>query len=64
MSAGRGSSCLTPSGTWSFPERFASKGLLTESDPARLRIGQAMEVVAIEHGGVRTYAFAPTEPGA
>ncbi|HJV29476.1 MAG TPA: OB-fold domain-containing protein [Gaiellaceae bacterium] len=45
------------------PGALRIEGLLTESDPARLRIGQAMEVVAIVHGGVRTYAFAPTEPG-
>ena len=44
------------------PGALRVEGLLTESDPARLRIGQAMEVVAIVQGGVRTYAFAPTEP--
>jgi uncharacterized OB-fold protein len=45
------------------PGALRVEGRLTESDPARLRIGQSMEVVAIEQGGVRTYAFAPTEPG-
>jgi uncharacterized OB-fold protein len=35
------------------------EGVLTESDPARLWIGQAMEVVAVELGGLRTFAFAP-----
>jgi uncharacterized OB-fold protein len=44
------------------PGALRVEGLLTESDPARLRIGQAMEVVATEHGGLRTFAFAPVEP--
>ena len=33
------------------PGALRVEGLLTESEPARLRIGQAMEVVAVEHGG-------------
>lgn len=40
------------------------EGLLTEGDPSRLRIGQEMEVVAVEREGGRTYAFASVEPAA
>ena len=32
---------------------------LTESDPARLRIGMPMELVVVESGGGAHYAFAP-----
>ena len=35
------------------------EGRLTESDPARLRIGMEMEVVELDHAGVASYAFAP-----
>ena len=41
------------------PGALRVEGVLTESDPERLRIGQAMEVVAVELGGLRTFAFAP-----
>ena len=37
------------------------EGRLTESDPERLRIGMPMRVVAVDHGGIATYAFAPDE---
>jgi uncharacterized OB-fold protein len=43
------------------PGALRVEGLLTESDPSQLRIGQTMEVVATEHGGLRTFAFAPVE---
>lgn len=41
------------------PGALRVEGVLTDSDPERLRIGQAMEVVAVELGGLRTFAFAP-----
>jgi uncharacterized OB-fold protein len=37
------------------------EGRLTESDPERLRIGMPMRVVAVDHGGVPSYAFSPDE---
>jgi uncharacterized OB-fold protein len=37
------------------------EGRLTESDPGRLRIGMAMEVVVLEHAGTLSYAFAPVD---
>jgi uncharacterized OB-fold protein len=37
------------------------EGRLTESDPERLRIGMPMRVVAYDHAGVASYAFAPEE---
>jgi uncharacterized OB-fold protein len=37
------------------------EGRLTESDPAKLRIGMPMRVVRYEHAGIPSYAFAPTE---
>ena len=42
------------------PGALRVEGVLTESDPERLRIGRPMEVVAVELGGLRTFAFAPT----
>lgn len=35
------------------------EGRLTEPEPARLRIGMPMEVVALDRGDRVTYAFAP-----
>ena len=35
------------------------EGRLTESDPAQLRIGMPMQVVAVDHAGSASYAFAP-----
>ena len=40
------------------------EGRLTESDPARLRIGMPMRVVAYDHNGIPSYAFAPADEGA
>jgi uncharacterized OB-fold protein len=37
------------------------EGRLTEADPARLRIGMPMEVVAVRRGGRVSYAFAPVD---
>ena len=45
-----------------FPGYLRVEGRLTESDPDRLRIGTPMRVVAHDHAGVPSYAFAP-EPG-
>ena len=42
-----------------FPELLRVEGRLTESDPARLQIGMPMRVVARDHAGIRSYAFAP-----
>ena len=42
-----------------FPGHLRVEGRLTESDPARLRIGMPMRVVAYDHAGVSSYAFAP-----
>ena len=42
-----------------FPELLRVEGRLTESDPARLRIGMPMRVVERDHAGTRSYAFAP-----
>jgi uncharacterized protein len=42
-----------------FAEYLRVEGRLTEADPARLRIGMPMRVVAYEHAGIPTYAFAP-----
>jgi uncharacterized OB-fold protein len=44
-----------------FPGYLRVEGRLTESDPDRLRIGMAMRVVAYDHAGVSSYAFAPEE---
>jgi uncharacterized OB-fold protein len=44
-----------------FPGALRVEGRLTEADPDRIRIGAEMEVVAIEHGGRLTYAFAAVE---
>ena len=46
------------------PGALRVEGLLAESDPTRLRIGQEMAVVAVERGGRRTYAFAPVKGAA
>ena len=46
-----------------FPGYLRVEGRLTESEPERLRIGMLMHVVALDHGGVATYAFAPAEDG-
>jgi len=40
------------------------EGRLTESEPARLQIGMPMRVVALDHGGVASYAFAAVEEAA
>jgi uncharacterized OB-fold protein len=37
------------------------EGRLAESDPERLRIGMPMRVIAYDHAGVASYAFAPEE---
>jgi uncharacterized OB-fold protein len=37
------------------------EGRLTENDPARLRIGMPMRVVAHDHAGIPSYAFAPED---
>jgi len=37
------------------------EGRLSESDPERLRIGMPMRVVAVDHAGIPSYAFAPEE---
>jgi uncharacterized OB-fold protein len=37
------------------------EGRLTESDPERLLIGMPMRVVAADHAGIPSYAFAPDE---
>jgi len=37
------------------------EGRLTESDPERLRIGMPMRVVAADHAGTASYAFASGE---
>ena len=37
------------------------EGRLSESDPERLRIGMPMRVVAVDHAGIPSYAFAPGE---
>jgi uncharacterized OB-fold protein len=37
------------------------EGRLTEADPARLRIGMPMRVVALRRGDRLTYAFAPAD---
>jgi uncharacterized OB-fold protein len=37
------------------------EGRLTESDPERLHVGMPMRVVAVDHAGIATYAFAPDE---
>jgi uncharacterized protein len=37
------------------------EGRLTERDPERLRIGMPMRVVAVDHAGTASYAFAPVE---
>jgi uncharacterized OB-fold protein len=44
-----------------FPGYLRVEGRLTESDPARLRIGMPMRVVPLDHAGVSSYAFAPGE---
>jgi uncharacterized OB-fold protein len=41
------------------PGALRVEGVLTESSPDHLRIGQPMEVVAVQLGGLRTFAFAP-----
>jgi uncharacterized OB-fold protein len=46
-----------------FPGYLRVEGRLTESEPERLRIGMPMHVVALDHGGVATYVFAPVEDG-
>jgi uncharacterized OB-fold protein len=45
------------------PGALRVEGRLTEASPGRLRIGMAMEVVAVERAGGRTFAFAPVEEG-
>lgn len=40
------------------------EGRLTESEPAHLRIGMPMRVVAVDHAGIASYAFAPDEDAA
>ena len=47
-----------------FPGALRVEGRLTESDPARLRIGMPMRVVTYDHGGIASYAFAPDDEGA
>jgi uncharacterized OB-fold protein len=42
-----------------FPGYLRVEGRLTESDPARLRIGMPMRVVTYDHAGALSYAFAP-----
>jgi uncharacterized OB-fold protein len=42
-----------------FPGLLRIEGRLTEARPERLRIGMAMEVVALERAHGTTYAFAP-----
>jgi uncharacterized OB-fold protein len=42
-----------------FPGLLRVEGRLTEPSPERLRIGMAMEVVALERAHGVTYAFAP-----
>ena len=37
------------------------EGRLTENDPERLLIGMPMRVVAADHAGIPSYAFAPDE---
>lgn len=44
-----------------FPDYLRVEGRLTESDPERLRIGMPMRVVAYDHAGLSSYAFAPEE---
>ena len=44
-----------------FPDCLRVEGRLTESDPARLRIGMPMSVVAVDHAGIASYAFACDE---
>ena len=44
-----------------FPGCLRVEGRLTESDPARLRIGMPMRVVAVDHAGSASYAFARDE---
>jgi len=44
-----------------FPGCLRVEGRLTESDPARLRIGMPMRVVAVDHTGIASYAFALDE---
>jgi uncharacterized OB-fold protein len=44
-----------------FPDCLRVEGRLTESDPARLRIGMPMRVVAVDHAGIASYAFACDE---
>jgi uncharacterized protein len=46
-----------------FPGYLRVEGRLTESDPARLRIGMTMRVVPLDHAGIASYAFAPEEEG-
>ena len=47
-----------------FPGYLRVEGRLTESDPARLRIGMPMRVVAYDHGRLASYAFAPDDEAA
>ena len=43
------------------PGYLRVEGRLAESDPERLRIGMPMRVVAYDHAGVASYAFAPED---
>jgi uncharacterized OB-fold protein len=42
-----------------FPGYLRVEGRLTESEPERLRIGLPMRVVAVDHAGIPSFAFAP-----
>lgn len=46
------------------PGALRVEGLLTGSDLGGLEIGRQMQVVAVERGGLRTFAFAPVEHAA
>jgi uncharacterized OB-fold protein len=44
-----------------FPGYLRVEGRLAGSVPERLRIGMSMRVVAYDHAGVSSYAFAPED---
>ena len=48
-------------GSVEFDGYLRGEGRLTESDPAQLRIGMPMRVVAVDHAGIASYAFAPDQ---
>ncbi len=47
-----------------FPGYLRVEGRLTESDPDRLRIGMPIRVVAYDHAGTASYAFAADDEDA